>query len=317
MPVIFGKAPGKIILFGEHAVVYDQPAIAIPVSRVNATARITPNISAAPGLVRLIAPDIQLDTPLDRLPEDHPLASVVRATLSEVSPHHTPSFSIQVNSTIPISAGLGSGAAVTVAILRALSAFLGHPLPDEKISEMAFEIEKLYHGTPSGIDNTVIAYQEPVYFKKGTPLEVLKIEKPTWWIIADSGEKTPTKTTVAAVRQACEEDPEAYREIFNRIGSVADAARPALISGDLTALGKLMNENQALLQSLHVSSEKLDRLCQAALNAGAVGAKLSGGGRGGNMIALTSPQDCDRVSQALAAAGATQTIITTLREAAE
>lgn len=317
MPVIFGKAPGKIILFGEHAVVYGQPAIAMPVSRVNAIARVTPNISTSPGLVRLIAPDIDLDAPLDHLDEDHPLASAVRATLAEVSPHHTPAFTIQVNSTIPISAGMGSGAAVSVATIRALSAFLGRPLSDLRISELAFEVEKIHHGTPSGIDNTVIACQRPVYFRKGIPPEILQVEKPTHWIIADSGEKTPTKTTVGAVRDMYEDNPQVYGEIFSRIGAIADAARPALINGDLLTLGQLMNENQALLQSLQVSSAKLDDLCQVALNAGAKGAKLSGGGRGGNMIALAAQVDCDRISQALDEAGATQTIVTTLREAVE
>jgi mevalonate kinase len=314
MPVIFGKAPGKIILFGEHAVVYGQPAIAMPVSRVNATARVTPNISAAPGLVRLVAPDIDLDAPLDHLSEDHPLASAVRMTLAEVSPHHTPAFTIQIDSTIPIAAGMGSGAAVTVAIIRALSAFLGRPLSDSRISELAFEVEKIHHGTPSGIDNTVIAYGKPVYFQKEMPTEILQIEKPTHWVIADSGEKTPTKTTVAAVRDMYENDPLHYGQTFDRIGAISEEARPALITGDLKTLGRLMNENQTLLNSLQVGSEKLDRLCQAALDAGALGAKLSGGGRGGNMIALAAQENCDRISQVLAAAGAAQTIVTTLRE---
>ena len=317
MPVIFGKAPGKIILFGEHAVVYGQPAIAMPVSRVNATARVTPNINASPGLVRLIAPDIELDAPLDYLPEDQPLATAIRATLAEVSPNHTPAFTISVNSTIPISAGMGSGAAVTVAIIRALSAFLGRPLTESRISELAFEVEKLYHGTPSGIDNTVIAYQKPVYFQKEKPLEILQVKKTTHWIIADSGEKTPTKTTVAAVRDLYENDPESIGGTFSRIGAIVDAARPALINGDLSALGQLMNENQTLLQSLQVSSEKLDRLCQTAVDAGALGAKLSGGGRGGNMIALAAPEHCGEVYRALEEAGATHTIVTSLREAVQ
>lgn len=314
MPVIFGKAPGKIILFGEHAVVYGQPAIAIPVARVNATARVIPNISGAPGLVRLVAQDIHLDAPLDRLPASHPLASAVRATLAEVSPNHTPAFTVLVDSSIPISAGMGSGAAVTVALIRALSAFLGHPLPDDRVSEIAFEVEKLHHGTPSGIDNTVIAYQKPVYFKKGFPPEILKVEKPTHWVIADSGQKTSTKTTVAAVRKLYEENPETVQGIFNRIGEIVIAARTTLTEAELTELGKLMNENQSLLQALNVSSDKLDMLCKVALDAGAVGAKLSGGGRGGNMISLAAPEDCDRVSRALKDAGATQVIETILRE---
>lgn len=317
MPIVFGKAPGKIILFGEHAVVYGQPAIAIPVLRVNATARVTPNINATPGLVHLQAAEIGLDADLSHLPEEHPLAAAVRATLAEITPHHTPAFTLQVNSTIPIASGMGSGAAVTVAIIRALSAFLGQPLPNARISELAYEVEKLHHGTPSGIDNTVITYQQPVYFKKETPLQILKIERPTRWLIADCGEKTPTKTTVAAVRALHAANPATTDAIFDHIGQISAAARAALIAGDLTILGRLMDENQSLLANLQVSSPALDRLIQAARQAGACGAKLSGGGRGGSMIALAALEDCDRISQALENAGATHVIATTLREAAE
>ncbi len=98
--------------------------------------------------------------------------------MEEITPYHTPSFTIQLDSTIPIAAGMGSGAAVTVAIIRALSAFLGKPLPNERISEMAYEIEKIHHGTPSGIDNTVVTFQKPVYFQRGEPLQTLTPRSP-------------------------------------------------------------------------------------------------------------------------------------------
>jgi len=316
MPVIFGKAPGKIILFGEHAVVYGQPAIAIPVLDVTATARVTPILGAAPGKVHIQAHDIQLDTLLSDLPEDHPLAAAIRATLQEITPNHTPSFTIQLDSTIPISAGMGSGAAVTVAIIRALSAFLGRPLPNERISELAYEIEKLHHGTPSGIDNTVVTFQKPVYFQRDEPLQTLALSQPTYWVIADTGEKTPTRETVADVRALHDKSPETCDVLFSEIGQIVRDARLALSQGDLENLGALMNRNQVLLQELQVSSPRLEKLITAAREAGAVGAKLSGGGRGGNLIALTPREKVSQVEKHLLEESAVRVLTTVLREAA-
>ncbi|MBG0788423.1 MAG: mevalonate kinase [Anaerolineaceae bacterium] len=316
MPVIFGKAPGKIILFGEHAVVYGQPAIAIPVQDVTATARVTPILGAGSGKVHVQAHDIHLDTMLNDLPEDQPLAAAIRATLEEITPYHTPSFTIQLDSTIPIAAGMGSGAAVTVAIIRALSAFLGEPLPDERISEMAYEIEKIHHGTPSGIDNTVVTFQKPVYFQRGEPLQTLTPTQPTYWVIADTGEKTPTIETVSDVRELYESAPDTYEAIFAEIGQITRDARLALCQGDLDQLGPLMNRNQELLQKLEVSSPRLEKLINAARESGAVGAKLSGGGRGGNMIALTTYDRLSQVEKYLMEEGAVRVMSTVLREAA-
>ncbi len=314
MPVIFGKAPGKIILFGEHAVVYGQPAIAIPVMDVCATARVLPILTEEAGRVRVQANDIHLDALLDDLPADHPLAAAIRATLGEITPQHTPSFTLQLDSNIPISAGMGSGAAVTVAIIRALSAFLGRPLPNERISTLAYEVEKLHHGTPSGIDNTVVTYQKPVYFQQDEPLQTLSIAQPSFWVIADTGEKTPTRETVAAVRAGYQADPAGYQSIFDAIGAIAREARQTLSAGDLAHLGQLMNENQSYLEQLQVSSPALEALINTARGAGAAGAKLSGGGRGGNMIALVPPEKTRQVSAALQNAGAVRVITTVLKE---
>lgn len=314
MPIIFGKAPGKIILFGEHAVVHGRPAIAIPVSNVAATARIIPIIDAQPGIVHLEAPDIELNADLDSLPDDHPLATAVRMTLDAVSPGHIPSLRCQITSTIPISAGMGSGAAVTVATVRALSSFLGASLSDAEISDIAFNVEKIHHGTPSGIDNTVIAYQQPVYYQQHQPIQIIKVNRPTCWVIGDTGERVSTKTTVADVHARHQADPAGIDSIFDAIGEITDRARQALIDGDLDELGPLLNENQRLLRELGVSSEKLEILIRAAREAGAAGAKLSGGGRGGNMIALASQENSSNIETALWKAGAARVITTTLRE---
>ncbi len=166
MPIVFGKAPGKIILFGEHAVVYGQPAIAIPVHRVSATARIIPNIEGQPGQVHIQAPDIDLNALMAKLDNQHPIAAAVRLVAEKRAHRSLPAFTLQVTSTIPIASGMGSGAAVSVAIIRALSSFLGMRQSNESISQLAFEIEKIHHGTPSGIDNTVVTLGQPVYFEK-------------------------------------------------------------------------------------------------------------------------------------------------------
>lgn len=312
MAVIVGKAPGKIILFGEHAVVYGQPAIAIPVNKVKASASVFPDFSAPSGNIRLQALDIGLDENLYDLAQDHPLAAAVYLTLEMLEPERIPPFTLQISSTIPVAAGLGSGAAVAVATIRAVSSFLGKPLSDNEIADLSFEVEKIHHGTPSGIDNNVVTYGKPVFFQHGLPIEFLEINQPTHWLIADTGEKTPTFETVSDVRKRQAADPQKYHEIFTKIGGTTRRAREPLIDGELHTLGKLMDQNQDLLQGLDVSSPAIDHLVQAARDAGACGAKLSGGGRGGNIIALASPSQIDSVKSALIEAGAVNIISTKL-----
>ena len=316
MAITYAKAPAKVILFGEHAVVYGQPAIAMPVTRVNATARILPLIDAPQGQIQVQAPDIQLDKKLTDLPEDHPLAAAIRLTLTAIAPVHLPSLSVQISSTIPVAAGMGSSAATSVAIIHALSTFFGAHLSSEQISDLAFEVEKLHHGTPSGIDNNVIAHQQPVYFIKDQPIEFLKINHPTHWIVADTGEKTPTREAVAGVRERYQADPAAYTPILSAIGEITRQAREPLASGDLALLGPLLNENQDQLRMLGVSCDSLDGLIAAALQAGAFGAKLSGGGLGGNIISLANPEIAQSIAAALVQAGARH-VITTILQANE
>ena len=314
MPVVLGKAPGKIILFGEHAVVFGRPAIALPVTKVNATARIFPDLEGQPGRIRIKAEDIGLDATLGDLEDHHPLAKVIQITLDAIDPRQIPAFTLQINSNIPVAAGMGSSAAVSGAIIRALSSFLGKPLSPAAISELAYEIEKVHHGTPSGIDNNVIAHQKPVYFIRNEPIRFLEIEQPTHWVIADSGEKTPTRETVSAVRALHAAEPQRYDAFFDQIGVLTQKAKNALKTGNLSILGGLMDENQRLLEQIDVSSPRLEALVQAARAGGAVGAKLSGGGRGGNIIALAEPEKVGDVEKALVEAGAERILITKLSD---
>jgi len=301
------SAPGKIILFGEHAVVYGRPALALPVTQVHADVEITDSPRTG---VWIDAPEVSLHAELNTLPSDHPIASVIHNLffLSRVSPF--PSLNIKITSTIPVASGLGSGAAVTVALIRALSVSINYPMTDDAVNAFAYEIEKLHHGTPSGIDNTVITYAKPVYFIKSQAIETFKVGQPFTIVIADTGISAPTKESVGDVRKLWEADKEKWGSVFNQIGRIANEAREKIEKGKWNDLGGLMNQNHSLLQEMTVSSPELDKLVSAARNAGALGAKLSGGGRGGNMIALVEPNQADAVARSLKEAGAKNTIIT-------
>jgi mevalonate kinase len=304
------SAPGKVILFGEHAVVYGRPALAVPVTQVHADAEVT--LSARPG-IWIDAPDIELSGELSSIPVDQPLAALVHNLLFAWKIDPFPSLHIRVSSTIPVASGLGSGAAVSVALIRALAGALQRSLTDEQVSAYTYEIERLHHGTPSGIDNTVVTYGRPVFFTRNRPIEVLRLPEPFTIVIGHTGMLAPTRDSVAAVRQLWESDPTTWDAAFDAIGQIATMAREAIETGTWRHLGPLMNENHALLQRLTVSSPELDHLVDAARQAGALGAKLSGGGRGGNMIALAPASGPQAVVAALMGAGAARAIISEVR----
>lgn len=304
------SAPGKIILFGEHAVVYNRPALAVPVNQVQVDVEILESTSAG---VWIHAPIVDLHAELSTLPPDHAIGSVILNLFQRFDISFPPNIQITISSTIPIASGLGSGAAVSVALIRALSSFFSLSLTDTQINEMVFESEKLHHGTPSGIDNTVITFNKPVYFIKGQPIETFTVGKPFTIVIADTGIPAPTKESVGDVRRLWQKDNNKFENIFNEIAQISLIARRSIESGKPELLGELMNENHSLLQQMTVSSPELDKLVFAARNAGALGAKLSGGGRGGNMIALVNQAEANQVAESLIKAGAKNTIITEIK----
>jgi mevalonate kinase len=298
-PVVERSACAKVILCGEHAVVYGRPAIALPL----------PNLRAHAMLVHhhapfdIVAPNINEAIPAkDVATSTHPLARIVQLTLAHLS-CTAPNATLTVTSAIPVGANLGSGAAVSIAIVRVLAAQFDVALTPETISALAYEVEKQHHGTPSGIDNTVIAHEQPVWFIKGQPPAPMLMTSSSTLadhglrgrlVIGDTGFSTPTRVPVGDVRAGWEKDQARYEAIFDDIARIVERARTALLAHDLSALGAAMNDNHALLQTLDVSSPELDRLCAAARAAGAFGAKMSGGGRGGNMIAIA--QDAEHAS---------------------
>ena len=313
MPAISASAPGKVILFGEHAVVYGRPAIAIPVAQVKAKAIVTANPRGTPGEVQVRAGDIDLDSTLGELDPGHPLAVAIWGVTSALKVKRIPACTVKITSTIPMAAGMGSGAAVSVAVIRALSAFLGHPLPDEKVSALAFEVEKIYHGTPSGIDNSVVTYARPVYFVKGKPIEILEVRQAFTLVIGDTGIASPTALVVGDVRRAWQAEKGQFEAYFDSVGALAQSARQAIEGGGVELLGPLMDANHGVLRKMGVSCAQLDALVAAARRAGAWGAKLCGAGRGGNMIALVPPARAEGVAMALQAAGAVRTLVAEIK----
>lgn len=312
MPAISASAPGKAILFGEHAVVHGRPAIAVPLSQVQAKVIVSAEPLGTPGKVHVEAPDIELTSDLDRLDADHPLVILLNGIRHYLGIQRLPAFRLRIRSTIPIAAGLGSGAAVSVATARAVSAFLGHPVPDEIISQLAFEVDKLYHGTPSGIDNTVVTYARPIYFRIGEPFAALQVAEPFTLVIADSGLKSLTGEVVADVRRQWQRNKKKFEALFDAIAEISEQARRVIEQERSALLGELMNRNHCLLQNMYVSSPELDRLVEVARQAGAAGAKLSGAGRGGNIIALAEAGAAPGVAAALEQAGARRTLISTV-----
>jgi mevalonate kinase len=294
------SAPAKAILLGEHAVVYGQPAIAVPVSGLRAYATVHPNPS---GGLRIAAGDLDIPVNIDAETVDHALALTARLALKALGTV-PPDATITIRSDIPIASGLGSGAAVSTALARALCAALGQEMDNETLNSLIYEVEKIHHGTPSGIDNTVIVYERPVYFVRGQPIETLTIAKPFTLLIGDTGKSASTREAVADVRELYERDTSNIQTTMRYIRHKVWGARDAIEHGDLEKLGKLMSKNHLALQSLTVSSPELDALVEAAHRAGALGAKLSGGGRGGNMIALVTPETRQHVEKALYTAGA-------------
>lgn len=300
-----GTACGKIILFGEHAVVYGRPALAVPLAQLRARAEV--EARSEKGIV-LHALDLHRDLVIDSYSANDPLQTIVRFTLAKLNVNAD--LDITVESDIPLASGFGSGAAISTAIVRALAAYFKQELEPAEISALVFETEKMYHGTPSGIDNSVIAFEQAIRFVRDREITPFRIARPFWLAIANTGIASPTKITVGDVRRGWEQDPATYETMFDRIGKIVERAQDALAHGENEALGELMTRNQKELQLLGVSSPEIEHLIEAGMRAGARGGKLSGGGRGGTVIFHVDERGAGEITSALKKASAKSVLIT-------
>ena len=206
---------------------------------------------------------------------------------------------------LPGFSGLGASAASSVAIARAIVEEFNLILSDEKINDVAYEAEKAYAGNPSGIDNTAATFGGLIWFKKNlgsgsNTIEQLSIREPVEIVIGNTGIVANTKAMVAGVGERKEQNPEEYGAIFRQAEELANKGREALEKFDLKQVGELMNENHRLLQEIEVSCKELDYLVDLARKQGAFGAKMTGGGGGGCMLALTPGKDLqEKVASAI------------------
>lgn len=288
----FGR--GKVILLGEHAVVHGTPALAAGLGRgVHARA------VAADATSLQIAP-----WDLDVRPGDGTDLERAFAAVLEAHPSELPPLRVEAEVELPAGAGLGCSAALGVAVIRALDAAVGHEARDAAVAERALAWERVFHGNPSGVDNAMAAHGGVAVFRKGAPLEPVPVRRPLTLVIGDSGESASTRQMVAEVARQRERDPARFQKTLDGVASLVQNARLAIEAGDLYGLGQLMNLNQALLNSLMVSTRALEEMCAAARHAGAEGAKLTGSGGGGCMIALVKDDEAAaRAVDALEALG--------------
>ncbi|MBX5484342.1 MAG: mevalonate kinase [Myxococcaceae bacterium] len=291
--------PGKVILLGEHGVVYGYPALAAPLSiGVTATA-----------LLRAGSEEASVEVPAELRGPGRRL--LVEAFDAAVRVSGAGGLRMTLDSELPPSMGLGSSAAVAVACAGALLKSRGRSAPPtvEEIARVAWEMEKVFHGTPSGIDHTTSARNQLIHFRRaadGDPSKAqvtpVTVKRPFGLVVALVGERPSTKETVAALRARQARWPERYARVFEQIGTLVEEGRGAIERGELELLGDVMDMNQGLLNALGLSSAGIEEMVHRLRAAGALGAKLTGaGGDGGAVIGLF--EEADRVVTRLRRAG--------------
>jgi len=302
--VAFSYAPAKIILGGEHAVVYGQSALALAIDRGVRVAVSRVSHANGPilrainlGFVGEVRPDPQGQGP-----------KVLREALSklrELIGADAQDLLITVDSDVPVGCGLGSSAALSVALLRGIHRFFGRNLSKENEAELALDLEKIFHGNPSGIDHTVISAGGLICYKRSEQkllIDHISPGRKLKFAIGMAGQHAGTARAVSALKERSRRHPDIYGRIFSTIGDVVEQMKFCVQEGKLAALGELMDVNQGLLNSLGVSTPKLEALCSIARERGALGAKLTGAGGGGAVIALVD-DDPQYIVEAFQAAG--------------
>lgn len=290
-----GVGYGKVILLGEHAVVYGRHAMAVPLPLTTRAV-----VDDAGKGVELLIPRWGVEYQLAKPPEQRRSFERAAGVILDRLGLTDRNLRIEVFPDVPRGMGLGGSAAIAVAIIRALDRHFALKLSDEQVNDLAYLSEEIAHGSPSGIDNTLATYGKPLVYRRGAPplVEPLALRSPLHLVIGMTAAEGLTAKTVGHVREARERNPRLYEKIFDDIDALVLQSVAALRDDDIAALGELMNVCQGLLNALQVSTPELERLIGIAREAGALGAKLTGGGGGGAMVALCAG-DTSRVQQAI------------------
>lgn len=285
-----GKAHSKIILMGEHAVVYGYPALALPLKGIEVTCQILPG-----------------QKELERDKQD-PLVTAIHAALDHLAVTDR-QLTYTISSQVPERRGMGSSAAVSLAAIRAVFDYCGQALADQLLEELVNQAERVAHTNPSGLDAKTCLSDSPLVYTRTEGFRPVKLDLSAYLVIADTGLHGQTSEAVQKVKnQGNQAQP--YLE---QLGHLTDQALVVISRQDLTSLGQVMTQAHGLLDGLGVSCPEANALVAAALEAGALGAKMTGGGLGGCIIALTpSREAAERISQHLAEKGARETWIESL-----
>jgi len=284
-----GSGFGKVILFNEHFVVYGLPAI------VSAIGRKTTALVEREDGVGIEIDDQRPETPGYKAEksreQNESLGQMIKFMNIDVDHNH---FKITLGGDLTAASGVGASAASCAAIARAFSDELDLKYTDEQVNQAAFEGEKGYHGTPSGIDNTAATYGGLIWYRREGSSQIMdrmKLQSPVEIVMGNTGIVADTKVVVAGVKERKEKAPEKYTQLFKSATELVQEARKQLSAMDLPKLGVSMNMNHELLQQIGVSCDELDALVGVARDNGALGAKLTGTGRGGYIVALTPGEE--------------------------
>ena len=310
------SAPGKIALFGEHAVVYGQPALVSAIGQ-----RVHVSVGArSDSLIKISAMDLQvpgvvltfkqggkeptIETDFGRILS---AVSYINKALEICSKHLNSSqgVDVTVRSEMPVGAGLGTSAAVSVATIAAYSRLMGYELKPEEIASLGHKTELEVQGVASPMDTAITTYGGILYLKPTKPkpyIEQVEIPAPLPSIIGHTERELTTADLLRSVKKLRDSNPKVIDSIMGSIGDVVESAKKALAAGDLNTIGTLMNINHGLLESLGISSKKLNDMVYSARFAGALGSKMTGAGGGGCMIALCPNKEAE-VSTAIRISG--------------
>lgn len=267
-----GRGNGKIVLLGEHAVVYGMPAIAAGIS-LGATARATPSAASS---IRIAERQAHAGDGSELMAALEQTCRVLGAGPRQV----------EVDVTLPLGSGLGGSAAIGVAVSRALLATLGEAETAARVLAGADAWERVFHGNPSGVDAAAAYAGGCIWFSKETGTEPLFVDVPLRLAVCLAGPPASTKQMVESVQRLGERRPDLLGKSLAGIESLVKNAKLCIQAGDTSGLGQLMNYNQMLLSGLFLSTPEIERACAIAREAGALGAKLTGAGGGGAVIAL-------------------------------